>query len=204
MCVCYWINTTVMGCLQSRSGPQIQREVASAPDMADGFCDPAPPAPTDPRLPLSALQVFKLKKSWKGIKRCMEATGVEMFIRLFKANGDLKQLFSSFRDLTNDDDLRVNENLEKHATLVMGIFDEAISNVDNVDYTLDVLQRAGGKHTRFPGFQPDLFVWMEQPFLEAVKQTLGDRYTDNMDVIYKITIKFILDNMVKGNKNALS
>lgn len=81
MCVCYWINTTVMGCLQSRSGPQIQREVASAPDMADGFCDPAPPAPTDPRLPLSALQVFKLKKSWKGIKRCMEATGVEMFIR---------------------------------------------------------------------------------------------------------------------------
>ena len=51
-------------------------------EMADtGLPDPVPPAPTDPRLPLDARQVFKLKKSWKGIKRCMEDTGVEMFIR---------------------------------------------------------------------------------------------------------------------------
>ena len=49
--------------------------------MADDEMSPSPPAPTDPRLPLSAMQVFKLKKSWKGIKRCLDDTGVEMFIR---------------------------------------------------------------------------------------------------------------------------
>ena len=42
---------------------------------------PSPPAPTDPRLPLNAMQVFKLKKSWKGIKRCLDDTRVEMFVR---------------------------------------------------------------------------------------------------------------------------
>ena len=34
--------------------------------------------------------------------------------------------------------------------------------------------------------------------MEAVKETLDDRYTDNMEVIYKITIKLILENLVTG------
>ena len=35
----------------------------------------------DSRLPLDARQVFKLKQSWKGIKRKIEEAGVEMFVR---------------------------------------------------------------------------------------------------------------------------
>ncbi|OWF35176.1 hypothetical protein KP79_PYT09656 [Mizuhopecten yessoensis] len=71
-----------MGCKQS--APETNtRSLTADPEeaMADKLPEPAPPAPTDPRLPLDVRQVFKLKKSWKGIKRCMESTGVEMFIR---------------------------------------------------------------------------------------------------------------------------
>lgn len=32
----------------------------------------------------------------------------------------------------------------------------------------------------------------------AVKETLEDRYTENMENIYKITIKFILEKIVEG------
>ena len=39
---------------------------------------------------------------------------------------------------------------------------------------------------------------MEQPFLDATKIILGDRYSDAMDEIYRITIKFILTNLEKG------
>ena len=35
----------------------------------------------DSRLPIDAREAFKLKQSWKGIKRRIEETGVEMFIR---------------------------------------------------------------------------------------------------------------------------
>ena len=35
----------------------------------------------DSRLPLDARQAFKLKQSWKGVKRKMEDAGIEMFIR---------------------------------------------------------------------------------------------------------------------------
>lgn len=43
-----------------------------------------------------------------------------------------------------------------------------------------------------------LFQRIEKPFLAAVQDTLGDRYTDNMENIYKITIRYILDTVVKG------
>uniref|UniRef100_T1JQ11 Neuroglobin n=3 Tax=Tetranychus urticae TaxID=32264 RepID=T1JQ11_TETUR len=41
---------------------------------------PEPPPP-DPRLPLNARQKFQITKSWKGIQRAMEPTGVSMFIK---------------------------------------------------------------------------------------------------------------------------
>ena len=34
----------------------------------------------DPRLPLTAREVYRLTSSWKAIKRNMEGTGVEMFV----------------------------------------------------------------------------------------------------------------------------
>lgn len=43
---------------------------------------------------------------------------------------------------------------------------------------------------------------IEQPFLAAVSQTLGDRYTDNVEGIYKITIKFIIETLVEGYEKA--
>lgn len=46
----------------------------SAPTSADDD------APIDPRLPLTARQVFKLQKTWKAIKRNMQMAGVEMFL----------------------------------------------------------------------------------------------------------------------------
>lgn len=36
---------------------------------------------------------------------------------------------------------------------------------------------------------------METPFLYSVKLILGERYTDNMDAIYKTVIQLILQRM---------
>ncbi|RWS27293.1 neuroglobin-like protein [Leptotrombidium deliense] len=41
---------------------------------------PQPP-PSDPRLPLSTRQKFSISKSWKGIARAMEQTGINMFVK---------------------------------------------------------------------------------------------------------------------------
>nr|CAD7420234.1 unnamed protein product [Timema poppensis] len=39
---------------------------------------------------------------------------------------------------------------------------------------------------------------IEKTFLEAVKTTLGHRNTENIENIYKVTIKFIIDTLIKG------
>ncbi len=36
---------------------------------------------TDPRLPLNVRQKFNISKSWKGIARAMESTGISMFVK---------------------------------------------------------------------------------------------------------------------------
>lgn len=43
---------------------------------------------------------------------------------------------------------------------------------------------------------------IEKPFLSAVQTTLGDRYTENIESIYKITIKFIIETLVTGFENS--
>lgn len=42
------------------------------------------------------------------------------------------------------------------------------------------------------------FQKIEKPFLSAVESTLGDRYTENVEGIYKLTIKFIIETLVTG------
>ena len=49
-----------------------------------------------------------------------------------------------------------------------------------------------------------LFQKIREPFLEAVKITLGDRYTENMESIYKVAITFILQTMSEGMADALA
>lgn len=43
---------------------------------------------------------------------------------------------------------------------------------------------------------------IEKPFLNAVSATLGDRYTENVEGIYNITIKFIIETLVEGFSNS--
>ena len=64
-----------MGCRQS----SLKYTESSSDD--DNFQDTNKMPVVDSRLPLDMRQVFKLKQSWKGIKRKIEETGIEMFIR---------------------------------------------------------------------------------------------------------------------------
>lgn len=45
---------------------------------------------------------------------------------------------------------------------------------------------------------------IEKPFLDAVKRTLEDRYSENVENIYKLTIKFIIETLIDGFDKAQS
>ncbi|XP_069173274.1 neuroglobin-like [Procambarus clarkii] len=187
-----------MGCQLSRALLRNQGQEKSA----RGVTEPPAPPPLDPRIPLTAKQKFNMVKSWKGINRAMEATGVYMFLELFETNAELIGLFTKFNKLRTRDEQAESLELAEHATVVMNSIDEGIKAMDNVDFFFDLLYQIGASHHKIPGFKKEYFWKIEHPFLEAVRLTLGDRYTDNMDNIYRITIKFLLETVVKGYEMA--
>ncbi|CAG5135834.1 unnamed protein product [Candidula unifasciata] len=195
-----------MGCLNTKAG---NVKPKAAPD-SNGKIDPNCNGqfsniaqPHNEALGLSQRQVFSMKQSWKGIKRRMEETGVEMFVRLFHVDETLQTMFHKFKDIRNDEELRSNEALEYHATLVMTTLDDAIVHIDNFEYVQQLLHRVGASHVKFQGFRPETFYKMREPFLEAVKVTLGDRYTENIQSVYIVAISFILNTMVEGLSQAI-
>ncbi|XP_018573743.1 neuroglobin-like [Anoplophora glabripennis] len=164
--------------------------------------DIGPPAQVDSRLPLTAKQKYSMLASWKGISRAMESTGVCMFLKLFEEHGELLNLFEKFKELKTKEDQANSLELQEHASTVMNTLDEGIKGLDNLDAFFEYLHQVGASHRRIPGFKVEYFWKIEKPFLEAVQTTLGDRYTDNVENIYKITIKFIIETLITGYDNA--
>ncbi|KAM3959699.1 neuroglobin [Aphomia sociella] len=161
-----------------------------------------PPPPSDPRSPLTAKQQYCMLASWKGISRQIEKTGIILFVKLFEENQDLLNLFEKFRELKTKEEQVMSAELAEHATQVMHTLDEGIKGLGDVDTFFTYVRHVGATHHQVPGFKSENFMKVEQPFLEAAKTTLGDRYTPNIENIYKLTIKFILENLVKGYEDA--
>ncbi|XP_045773923.1 neuroglobin-like [Maniola jurtina] len=157
-----------------------------------------PPPPADPRSPLTPKQQYCIMASWKGIFRQIEKTGIILFVKLFEENEDLLHLFEDFRELRTKEAIVNSEELAEHATKVMHTLDEGIKSLADMDTFFAYVRHVGGTHRQVPGFKAENFMKIEQPFLEAAKTTLGDRYTPNIENIYKMTIRFILENLVKG------
>ncbi len=77
---------------------------------------------------------------------------------MFETNEDLKKLFSSFKGLTTPAEMRSSLALENHALLVICTLDEAIVNLDDMDYVLDMLTKVGASHrAKLSDFDPDNF-----------------------------------------------
>ncbi|XP_060532078.1 neuroglobin-like [Cylas formicarius] len=164
--------------------------------------DAAPSQQVDARLPLTAKQKYNMLASWKGISRAMESTGVCMFLKLFEDHAELINLFEKFKQLRTKEEQANSLELAEHATTVMNTLDEGIKGLDNLDAFFEYLHQVGASHRRIPEFKVEYFWKIEKPFLEAVETTLGDRYTENVENIYKITIKFIIETLIKGYNNA--
>ncbi|XP_041353236.1 uncharacterized protein LOC121371422 isoform X2 [Gigantopelta aegis] len=84
-----------------------------------------------------------------------------------------------------------------HAFLVMKVVDVCISNIDDLDYTSKLLAEILRIH-KANGLSYKLFWKIKQPFLQAVKHTLDERYSDNMETVYITVIDYILLHLSEG------
>ncbi|KAK2190893.1 hypothetical protein NP493_65g03022 [Ridgeia piscesae] len=154
------------------------------------------------KFPLNEKEVFIVMRLWHDISRNMVDAGVVMFQRLFDTRNDVKIMFEKFRTV-NKAELYADAALENHALLVMDAIDEAICNLDDEIEVVDMLLCNGESHRRFENFSSDAFWAIEDPFLFAVKNTLADRATPNVVDLFRRTIVYILQVLVKGYETEL-
>ena len=78
--------------------------------------------------------------------------------RLFETNGDIKTMFAKLKDYETVAELRSSKILEDHAMKVICTIDDAIVNLDDMEYVTRMLQTVAQSHSsRFPNFDPEFF-----------------------------------------------
>jgi len=75
---------------------------------------------------------------------------------MFETRADVMSMFEQFRSVDKAD-LGSSRALENHALLVMNALDEAIANMDDADYLIDMLLTTGKSHRRFDNFSAMIF-----------------------------------------------
>ncbi|CAG0885047.1 unnamed protein product [Darwinula stevensoni] len=166
---------------------------------------PPSPAPAllDPRLPLTLRQRISIMESWKGISCDMTPIGISMLVKLFENHCDLLNLFEKFQGLEVQDGQAERMELKDHARNAIATLDNGIKSLDNLDVYFKYLHAVGETHTKIPGFEKENFKKIKGPFLRAVRETLQERYTPNIESIYRVAIDFLIQTLIDGYENAL-
>jgi neuroglobin len=77
---------------------------------------------------------------------------------MFETNADIRTLFAGIKHLKTAADLRNSKLLEAHAMKVICTIDDAITNLDDMDYVIKMLQLSAQSHyARQPSFDPNYF-----------------------------------------------
>lgn len=95
--------------------------------------------------------------------------------RLFETNSDIKTMFTKLKDFETVAELRSSKILEDHAMKVICTVDDAIVNMDDMEYVSRMLQTVAQSHsTRFPNFDPDFFTVISE-FCDSLLQPKSER-----------------------------
>ncbi|CDW55819.1 Globin domain containing protein [Trichuris trichiura] len=156
----------------------------------------------DPRIPLTPKQCFLLIQNWRAIKRRILDTGIRMFIKLFQNNEDLMTFFPKVKvdEATHTYNTEV---LESHAEKVMGVLDQAVHLVGDANNLLNLVNEYAEYHAKKQNFQPTFFLKIAPALLEAIKETLGDSYTENMANIYNTFFQLLIGTLVANCQAAI-
>lgn len=92
-------------------------------------------------------------------------------VRMFETRSDVMAMFEQFRTVDKAD-LGSSRSLENHALLVMNALDEAIANMDDPEYLIELLLTTGKSHQRFENFSTAIFLVLIYLNFDSMYQTL--------------------------------
>uniref|UniRef100_A0A0N5C039 GLOBIN domain-containing protein n=1 Tax=Strongyloides papillosus TaxID=174720 RepID=A0A0N5C039_STREA len=148
------------------------------------------------RIPLTERQKFLLVKNWKGISRRARDAGTNLFVQLLSEHQELSEYFM-FGNMVGKDkyEMMSDERIQNHGEAVMKILDSVITSVNDPQEMFKILEEQGKQHALKKNFKPELFREVEDALFYSIKLILDERYTDNMDGIYRVVMKTVLQTL---------
>ncbi|ELT94139.1 hypothetical protein CAPTEDRAFT_214116 [Capitella teleta] len=180
-----------MGCLQGKEKEAEEAVVTELPESK--------PKQVDPRLPFDTYrQLFNLRNSWKTVARNLTETSKDCLIRYLKKYPEHKAMYRGCANLEDEEAMRASTSFENAAVPVFNLFDDVMENSENVDIAIAQIGMGATPHKKIKGFRTDYLKAMEEPFIEAVSVTLGDRFTDPTEQNFRKLYQFVIQEMIKA------
>jgi len=91
-----------------------------------------------------------------------------------------------------------NTSFELSASNVFNTFDEAMESIEKLEIAIVSLENAGRYHAKIPGFDSQYFKDMEETFIGACRETMGDRFSEATERNFRLFYNFCVQHIING------
>eukprot|EP00429_Kryptoperidinium_foliaceum_P010424 CAMPEP_0176002098 /NCGR_PEP_ID=MMETSP0120_2-20121206/470_1 /TAXON_ID=160619 /ORGANISM="Kryptoperidinium foliaceum, Strain CCMP 1326" /LENGTH=159 /DNA_ID=CAMNT_0017334673 /DNA_START=96 /DNA_END=575 /DNA_ORIENTATION=+ len=141
--------------------------------------------------------------SWEEIRRLPqyeEKTGVSLFKKLFELEPESKAIFGFSKTADVERELSKAPRFIKHAKYFIQMIDKALGMLGpDIELLTEILLDLGAKHVGY-GVKPEYFPSMGRALIHAVKEQLGDRFTDEMKDAWVEVYGALSYDMIRAQK----
>lgn len=141
-----------------------------------------------------------MKNSWKAVARALDATAKGTFVSFFKDHPEYQALHKNIAHLESEEKMLSSTTFETFVDEYFNVLDEAMECIekDMVDAAIANIKRQGQGHGKISGFTESYYKDMEQYFMKAVAEAMGDRFTEPTEQNFRRLYEFWTSNMIEG------
>lgn len=153
--------------------------------------------------PITQEQISLVQDSWKLVNGDLEQVGVEFYVRLFKENPELFQLFS-FRDIANstEEAMRTDHRFKRQGLVTMQHVDLAVASLNDLGSIVPALKDLGARHSMYK-VEEHHFSPVGAALLDTLDKGLGEKFTSEVKEAWTVVYGIVADTMKAGLKEAL-
>lgn len=152
---------------------------------------------------ISQKQISLVQETWGLVSGDLEKVGVDFYMRLFKANPDVLQLFS-FRDInkSSDDIMRADDRLKRQGLVTMQHVDLAVNSLNDLGSIVPALRDLGGRHAMYK-VEEHHYVLVGSVLLDTLNDGLGDKFTLEVKEAWTVVYGIVANTMQAGAREVL-
>eukprot|EP00934_Nitzschia_sp_Nitz4_P008672 Nitzschia sp. Nitz4//scaffold19_size178191//46688//47298//NITZ4_001964-RA/size178191-augustus-gene-0.47-mRNA-1//1//CDS//3329540640//8662//frame0 len=152
---------------------------------------------------MSYSTVSSVIDSWEEIRRLPdheEKTGCALFLKLFELEPDARTIFGFEKDTEMTPEMVKSPRFVKHAKYFIQMIDKALGMLGpDIELLTEILLDLGAKHVGY-GVKPEYYPSMGRALIHAVKQSLGDGFTDEMKDAWVEVYGALSYDMIRAQK----